>query len=60
MVFLGIVVTLAGWLIAVSSLGVTASTGGRLGIVLAGIIVSLVGILGVLNPYYMKTAIWRR
>jgi hypothetical protein len=49
-----------GWLIAVSSLTLTASTGGRLGVVMAGIVVSLIGILGVINQAYMKNAIWKR
>ena len=44
MVFLGIIVTLAGWLISVSSLTLAAGNRGRLAIVLAGILVSLVGI----------------
>ena len=60
MVFVGIIVTLAGWLIAVSSLTLTASNGGRLGVVMAGIVVSLIGILGVINQAYMKNAIWKR
>jgi len=60
MVFLGIVVTLAGWLISVSSLTLAAGNTGRLVIVVAGILVSLVGILGVLNQAYMKNAIWKR
>jgi hypothetical protein len=60
MVLMGILVTLAGWLIAVSSLTVSASTAGRLGFVLVGIVVSLVGILGVINQAYMKNAIWKR
>lgn len=41
MVFVGIVTTLVGWLIAVSSLTVASSSDGRLGVVLAGIVVSL-------------------
>jgi hypothetical protein len=60
MVFLGIVVTLAGWLISVSSLTLAAGNSGRLVIVVAGILVSLVGILGVLNQAYLKNAIWKR
>ncbi len=60
MVFAGIVVTLVGWLIAVSSLTLAAGNRGRLGIVLAGIVVSLIGILGVINQAYMKNAIWKR
>jgi hypothetical protein len=46
--------------VAVASLGMSQSTGGRLAIVVAGIAISLVGILGVLNMAYMKTAIWRK
>jgi hypothetical protein len=50
MVFVGIVTTLVGWLIAVSSLTVASSSGGRLGVVLAGIVVSLARILGRNQP----------
>jgi len=60
MVFVGIGVTLVGWLIAVSSLTIAAGNRGRLAIVLAGIVVSLIGILGVINQAYMKNAIWKR
>ena len=60
MVFLGIIVTVVGWLIAVFSLTLTTSNSGRLGIVMAGIVVSLIGILGVINQAYMKNAIWKR
>ena len=60
MVFVGIIVTLVGWLIAVSSLTLAAGNRGRLGIVMVGIVVSLVGILGVINQAYMKNAIWKR
>ena len=56
----GIVVTFLGFLIAVASLGITASTGGRLGIVLVGIAVSLTGILGILNGHALKNAIWKK
>ena len=60
MVFVGIIVTLAGWLISVASLTLASGNRGRLGIVMVGIVVSLVGILGVLNQAYMKNAIWKR
>jgi hypothetical protein len=60
MVFVGIIVTLAGWLISVSSLTLATSNGARLGIVMAGIAVSLTGILGVINQAYLKNAIWKR
>ena len=60
MAFVGLVVTLLGFAIAVASLGVTASVGGRMGMVLAGIVVSLVGIVGGVNQAYMKNAIWKK
>jgi hypothetical protein len=60
MVFAGIVVTVGGWLISVASLTLASGNRGRLGIVMAGIVVSLVGILGMLNPAYAKNAIWKR
>lgn len=59
MVAVGLLVTLLGFVISVLSLGLTSSTGGRLGIVLIGIAVSLFGILGMINPAYIRTAIWR-
>jgi hypothetical protein len=60
MTFVGLAVTLLGFVIAFVSLGITASTGGRLVIVLAGIVVSLIGIMGMITPAYQKTWIWKR
>jgi hypothetical protein len=60
MTFVGLAVTLLGFVIAFISLGVTDSTGGRMGMVLVGIVVSLVGIMGVITPAYQKTWIWKR
>ncbi len=60
MVIAGLIVTFAGFLISVFSLGMTSSTGGRMGVVLVGIAVSLFGIIGLLNPAYMKKANWKR
>jgi len=60
MSFAGIVVTLLGFLIAASSPGVLSGTGGRLILTLAGIAISLFGILGILNPAFQKNAVWRR
>ena len=60
MAIAGLIVTLLGFLISVFSLDLTASVNGRLVIVLVGLAVSLVGIIGVLNPAYMKNAIWRK
>jgi hypothetical protein len=60
MAFAGLGVTLLGFVIAVASLGMTASNGGRLGLVLVGLAVSLFGILGILNPAYQKAAAAKR
>ena len=60
MSLVGIVVTFAGFLLAASSVGIMSSTGGRLMFVLVGIVVSLVGIFGLINPAYQKNAVWRK
>jgi hypothetical protein len=60
MAFAGIVVTLVGFLVAAVSPGLMTGTSGRLVMVLAGIAISLFGILGMLNPAFRKNAIWRR
>ena len=56
----GIIVTLLGFLIAFASLGATASAGGRMTMILAGLAVSLFGIVGLINKAYMKNAIWKK
>ena len=60
MMIAGIVITLLGWLIAIGSLGMTSSVGGRMVMVLVGLAVSLVGIIGVLNRAFLSKAIWRK
>jgi hypothetical protein len=60
MALAGIVVTFAGFLLAALSVGLTASTTGRLGMVLVGIVMSLIGIIGVINPAYQKNAVWKK
>jgi hypothetical protein len=60
MAIVGLIVTIAGFLIAVASLGVTASVGGRMGMTIVGLIVSLVGIIGMINPAFQKNAIWKK
>ena len=60
MAIAGIIITLLGFLISVFSVSLSSGTSGRLVIVLIGIAVSLGGIIGVLNPTYMKNAIWRK
>ena len=60
MALVGIVVTFLGFLIDAGSVGVSDSTSGRLVIVLAGIVVSLIGIIGLINPAYQKNAVWKK
>jgi hypothetical protein len=60
MAIAGLVVTLLGFVISVASLTLTDSVNGRLVVVLIGIAVSLFGIIGLLNPAYLKKAIWRK
>ena len=60
MALAGILITLLGFIISVLSLAMTSSVGGRLVTVLIGLAVSLAGIVGVINPAYMKNANWRK
>jgi len=60
MVLAGVIVTFLGWLIALASVGVMSSVGGRLVMVLVGLGVSLVGIIGMLNRAFLSKAIWKR
>jgi len=60
MALVGLLVTFAGFLVAVSSVGLASATGVRLVIVLIGIALSLGGILGIINPAYQKNALWKR
>jgi hypothetical protein len=56
---MGLLLVIAGWLIAIAAILVTQSNGARLGLVSLGIAVSVFGILGVMNPAYLKHAIWK-
>ena len=60
MVFLGLLVTFAGFLIAMLSVGIASSLGVRLVLVVVGLALNLVGIIGMINPTYMKNAIWKK
>jgi hypothetical protein len=62
MALTGLAITLAGFVVSAASVGIAAGTGARLVIVLVGIIVSLFGIIGLINPAYSfdKNAIWKR
>ncbi|MEO7652560.1 MAG: hypothetical protein ABIZ80_19020 [Bryobacteraceae bacterium] len=60
MIAIGLLVTLLGFVLSLMSLGMTSSVNGRLMMVLAGIAVSFFGIIGMINPAYLKKAIWRK
>ncbi len=59
MVLIGLLVTLAGCLVSVAGLGLASSTHARLAITIVGIGLSLFGIMGLINPAYLKHAIWK-
>ena len=56
----GLGLVIGGWLIAMAGLFLTNSNEVRIFIALGGIVVSLFGILGVLNRYYLERAIWKK
>jgi hypothetical protein len=60
MAIAGLAVTFLGFLIALFSLSMTDSVTGRLIMVLIGIVVSVVGIFGLVNSAYLRNAIWRK
>jgi hypothetical protein len=60
MVYLGLLIAVLGLALSVLSLGLASSVGARLILVLAGIAVSLVGILGIVNRAFLKNAIWKK
>jgi hypothetical protein len=60
MVFVGILVTILGFIISLLGLGLTASVGARMIAALLGIAVSLFGIIGLINKAYLQNAIWKR
>lgn len=59
MILVGILVTLLGFVISVLSLALNSNIA-RLVVVLFGLAVSLFGIIGVLNRFYLKNAIWKK
>ena len=60
MIAVGILITVLGFILSFLSLAITTSVTGRLVIVLAGIAISIAGILGVLNSAFQKNAVWRK
>lgn len=60
MTFIGLLVTILGFIVSVMSLTLSSSNTGRLVIVLIGIALSLIGIMGIMNRACLKNAIWRK
>jgi hypothetical protein len=60
MTALGLALALLGFFLSIFSLGMTSDLTVRMAMVLAGIVISLVGIIGVINRAYTKNAIWRK
>jgi uncharacterized membrane protein len=60
MKIVGILMALVGWLIPVAALSMTQSLMVRFVVTVLGIIISLVGILGVLNKAHLEHAIWKK
>lgn len=55
----GVAVTVLGWLIVLFGLHLTSGVGGRMVTTIVGLIVSLVGVLGILPAACNKNAIWK-
>jgi Amt family ammonium transporter len=59
MKLLGVLLALGGWILTLAGLLYSQSNMGRGVIACAGIALSLIGILGVMNTAYLKKAIWK-
>ena len=60
MIYIGLLVTLLGFVLSVLSVTIASGVGARLVIVLVGFAVSLFGMIGILNSALLKNAIWRK
>lgn len=60
MAFIGLALCAGGLVLSVGGLALTASVTGRMVIALAGIAISVTGIVGFVNRAYQKNAVWRR
>ena len=56
----GLLCVVGGWVIAVAGLFITSSNFGRALFASGGILISIFGILGVLNRFYLERAIWKK
>jgi hypothetical protein len=59
MKLVGVVVTILGWLIVLFGLHIASGVGGRMVTTIVGMIVSLVGVIGILPAACNKNAIWK-
>jgi hypothetical protein len=59
MKIIGVLLVFAGWLVPIATLPLTQSLAARFILALAGISISLVAILVVLNKAHLKQAIWK-
>jgi uncharacterized membrane protein YphA (DoxX/SURF4 family) len=59
MKLVGVLVTILGWLIVLFGLHIASGVGGRMVSTIVGMIVSLVGVLGILPAACNKNAIWK-
>jgi hypothetical protein len=59
-ILVGIAVTVFGFVISLLSLGMASAVNARLAMVLVGLVVSLFGIIGLINRAYLKNPIWKR
>ena len=57
---IGLLCAVGGGVVAVGGLFVTSAAPGRAIIACLGIAISLSGILGALNGYYLERAIWKK
>ncbi|HTV56077.1 MAG TPA: hypothetical protein VMI06_14335 [Terriglobia bacterium] len=60
MKLVGLLVTIFGWLLAVSGVIITGSLAGRFIFAIVGIGLCLVGILGLLDKAHVRQAIWKQ
>lgn len=60
MLWIGLLTTFAGFVISLMSLALTAGVNGRMTLVLLGIAVSVFGIVAMINPVFVKNAVWKR
>jgi hypothetical protein len=60
MKLIGLLVTIFGWLLAVSGVIITGSLAGRYIFAIVGIGLCLVGILGLINSAHVKEAVWKQ